>query len=104
MCKAGRIQEAYDLAKSDIELNPNDIWAQRGMGWALYYLIRKDAENGQYDQLLARIGELQSLDQLNLSNDALIFENVIFWVGYFVKKTCNTNRYRFTSSTFDTFR
>lgn len=86
MCKAGRIQEAYDLAKSDIELNPNDIWAQRGMGWALYYLIRKDAENGQYDQLLARIGELQSLDQLNLSNDALIFENVIFWVGYFVKK------------------
>lgn len=73
MCKAGRIQEAYDLAKSDIELNPNDIWAQRGMGWALYYLIRKDAENGQYDQLLARIGEFQSLDQLNLSNDALIF-------------------------------
>jgi tetratricopeptide (TPR) repeat protein len=86
MCKAGQIQEAYELAKSAIEVNPNDVWAQRGMGWALYYLIRKDAENGQYDQLLARIGELQSLDQLNLTNDALIFENVIFWVGYFVKK------------------
>ena len=43
MCRAGQIQEAYDLAKSDIELNPNDVWAQREMGWALYYLIRKDA-------------------------------------------------------------
>lgn len=86
MCKAGQIQEAYDLAKSDIDLNPNDVWVQREMGWALYYLIRKDAENGQYDQLLAHIDELQSLDLLNPSNDAMIFENVIFWVGYFAKK------------------
>ena len=86
MCKAGQIQEAYDLAKSDIELNSNDVWAQREMGWALYYFLRKDAENGQYDQLLAHIDELQSLDQLNLTNDAMIFENVIFWVGYFAKK------------------
>ena len=86
MCKAGQIQEAYDLANSDIELNPNDVWTQREMGWALYYLIRNDAENGQYDQLLAHIDELQSLDQLNLANDAMIFENVIFWVGYFAKK------------------
>ena len=85
-CKAGQIQEAYDLAKSDIELNPNDVWAQREMGWALYYLIRKDAENGQYDQLLAHIDEFQSLDQLNLTDDAMIFENVIFWIGYFAKK------------------
>ncbi len=86
MCKAGQIQDAYDIAKSDIEQNPNDIWIQREMGWALYYLIRKDSENGQYDQLLAHIDELQSLDQLNLSNDVMIFENVIFWVGYFVKR------------------
>lgn len=86
MCKAGQIHEAYDLAKSDIEINPNNVWAQRGMGWVLYYLIRKDAETGQYDQLLAHIDELQSLNQLNLIDDAIIFEHIIFWVGYFAKK------------------
>lgn len=85
-CKAGQIQEAYDLAKTDWEANPGNVWTQREMGWALYYLIRKDAENGLYDQLLAHIDELQSLDQLNLTNDAMIFENVIFWIGYFAKK------------------
>ena len=86
MCRAGHIQEAYDLAKSDLELNPNDVWTQREMGWSLYYLIRNDAENGQYDQLLAHIDELQSFDLLNLTNDVMIFENVIFWVGYFAKR------------------
>ena len=85
-CKAGQIQEAYDLAKTDWETNSSNVWAQREMGWALYYLIRKDAENGQYDQLLTHIDELQSLEQLNLTNDAMIFENVIFWVGFFAKR------------------
>ena len=52
MCKAGQVQEAYELALANMAENPSDAWAQRGVGWALYYLIRKDAENGHYEQLL----------------------------------------------------
>lgn len=86
MCKEGRIQEAYNLAKSDFNNNANDVWTQRELGWALYYMIRKSSESGQYEQLLANIDELQTLSLLNYDNDAMIFENVIFWIGYFVKK------------------
>lgn len=91
MCKEGRIQEAYDLAKKDWEFNPNEVWNQRELGWSLYYLIRKDSETGQYEQLISHLNELQSLDQLNTVNDALIFENVIFWVGYYAKKHLTSN-------------
>ena len=34
MCKAGRAPEAYQIAKTDFELSPSNIWVQREMGWA----------------------------------------------------------------------
>ena len=37
MCKAGQVQEAYELAKTDLAARPADIWAQRAVGWVLYY-------------------------------------------------------------------
>ena len=86
MCKAGQVLEAYELAKADLEQSPTDVWTQREVGWALYYLIRRDAENGQYEQIIAHFDELQTLEQLNMANDRLIFENVVFWIGYFAKK------------------
>ena len=87
MCKADQLQEAYELARADLEAAPADPWTQREVGWALYYLIRKDAENGQYEQIIAHLDELKTLDQLNMANDRLIFENVVFLIGYFAKKS-----------------
>ena len=35
MCKAGQVQEAYELAKADLELYPTNPWVHREMAWAL---------------------------------------------------------------------
>ena len=44
MCKAGQVEEAYEQAKADYEADSQNAWAQREMGWALYYMLRNDAE------------------------------------------------------------
>ena len=36
MCRAGEIVKAYELAKADLENDPSNVWAQRGLGWAIY--------------------------------------------------------------------
>ena len=87
MCKAGQVQEAYEQAKADFEQAPSDVWSHRKMGWALYYLMKKDAQEGLYEQLVAHIDELKALDQLTMANDRMIFENVVFWIGYFAKRS-----------------
>lgn len=85
MCKAGRVQEAYDLAKTDLSANPDYLWLQRALGWALYYIIKGDAERGDYAKLLEHIDELKTLDQLTIENDSMIFDNVQFQTAIFIK-------------------
>ncbi len=83
MCKAGQIQEAYDLAKADME---NQLpWAQREMGWVLYYMIKIDSDTANYQSLLSHLDELNTLNQLVVPNDNMIFENILFKIAMYVK-------------------
>lgn len=91
MCKSGQIQEAYEQAKSDLSSNPSGVWEQREVGWALYYMIKTDVDQKNYDALLAHLDELNSLDQLTVANDCLIYDNVIFKIGEFVKNCIGMN-------------
>ena len=78
LCKSERVQEAYNLAKADLE--QEKTWAKLTTGRALYYCIKKDADSGQYEQLIMHLDELLSLEQLKEN------ENTIFWIGYFAKR------------------
>jgi hypothetical protein len=82
--KAGSSKEAYRLAKEDLE--QGQPWGQLTTGWALRYLIEEDARNGHYNQILAHLDELKSLDQIPSAELDKILENVIFWIGFFAKK------------------
>lgn len=85
MCKQGQVQEAYDLAKADLVAMPTDVWKQRAVGWALYYMIKADSEVGDYAKLLNHIDELKSLDLLTVANDSMIFDNVQFQIANFIR-------------------
>lgn len=91
MCKSGQIPDAYEQAKSDLSSNPSGVWEQREVGWALYYMIKTDVDQKNYDALLAHLDELNSLDQLTVANDFLIYDNVIFKIGEFVKNCIGIN-------------
>ncbi len=86
MCKAGQVQEAYRLAKEGYASDASSPWAQRALGWALYYTIKNDAEHNDYAKMIEHLDELKSLDQLTSTNDSLIFDNVQFQVAMFVKE------------------
>lgn len=84
MCREGRTHEAYNLAKADMEQQLS--WAQREMGWVLYYLIKDDSDAGNYQSLVSHLDELNSLDQLSIPYDNNLFECVLYKVAEFVKK------------------
>lgn len=83
MCKAGQTHEAYALAKADMEQQLP--WAQREMGWVLYYFIKHDSETPDYTSLLAHLDELNTLTQLSVTDDSIIFESILFKIAMFVR-------------------
>lgn len=84
MCREGRVQEAYDIAKADAAAYPADVWGQRAFGWALYYTIKGDTERKDYTQLIAHLEELHSLQLLTVNDDSMILDNVQFQVAHFI--------------------
>lgn len=83
LCKEGQTQKAYELSKADME--QQFPWAQREMGWTLYYLMKEDTDKNDYTSLEAHLEEFCTLDKLSMSDDNMIFENVLFKVAGFVK-------------------
>lgn len=79
LCKSGKILDAYNQAKADLE--QEKPWAKLTTGKALYYCIKKEAEEGHFEQLILYLDEMLALEQLTQGN-----ENTIFWIGYFAKR------------------
>lgn len=84
-CKAGEISEAYDIAMQDLYNAPGNVWAQREVGWALYYLIKSDVESNNKEQLFEHLNVLQQLNMLTTANDSMIYENVLWKLAEFIK-------------------
>lgn len=85
MCREGKVLEAYQLAREEFIESPTNEWAQKSLGWTLYYFIRADVDAADYDNLLIHIDELLSLGKLNVTPDAMILDNVQFKVAEFIK-------------------
>ena len=86
MCRAGQVAEAYGLAKADYEAVPQNVWAQREVGWALYYMLKNDVEKKERQAFYGHLEELTRLDLLTMQTDALIFDNVLWKLVELIKQ------------------
>ena len=85
MCKAGNVLEAYEIAKTDFSTSPQNVWAQREMGWALYYMLKKDIENRDNTAFYSHIEEVTNLNLLTMSTDSFFFDTLLWILAEFVK-------------------
>ncbi len=85
MCKAGEADKAYETACLDLNNEPDNVWVQREVGWALYYLIKNDIEEKKKDLINEHFAKLAELDQLNMTSDNLIYENILWKLAEYVK-------------------
>lgn len=85
MCRAGNVMEAYEIAQADLNASPQDIWTQRKMGWALYYMLKMDVEYKDSSVFINHVEELMNLDLLTITSDSLIFDNVLWKIAEFIK-------------------
>ena len=84
LCKSGHLEEGYELAKSNYNEDPQNVWAQRGLAWALYYQMREEEEQKSKDDFLMHLEEFGKLDLLSVDNDSVLFDNFIWKVAMFV--------------------
>lgn len=70
--QAGKLQEAYAMAKAELEADLSNIWGKRNLSWVLYAQLDELASN--LDAFLAKIVEVKELDLP--TTEELFFENI----------------------------
>jgi hypothetical protein len=69
---AGRLDEAYAMAKSELETNPQNIWSQRSLSWVLYSQL--DAAAANISDFITKIDEVKLLSLP--ATEIMFFENI----------------------------
>jgi hypothetical protein len=70
--QAGKLEEAYTMAKSELEVDLSNIWSKRNLSWVLYAQL--DEVTSNLDAFIAKINEVKDLD-LPVSEE-MFFDNI----------------------------
>lgn len=69
---AGKLEEAYAMAKAELESDSSNIWGKRNLSWVLYAQL--DAVASNLDAFLAKINEVKELDLP--ASEEMFFDNI----------------------------
>lgn len=70
--QAGRLEEAYAMAKAELDADSSNIWAKRNLSWVLYAQLDEHASN--LDAFLTKINEVKELDLP--ASEEMFFDNI----------------------------
>lgn len=83
LCKAGNVENAYAMALADWQVAPDDMWAQREVGWAVYYLLKYDIEQNDAQTLNEHLDTYVQLSLL--AGDDLIQSSILWRITEYVR-------------------
>ena len=70
--QAGKLEDAYTMAKAELEADLSNIWGKRNLSWVLYAQLDELASS--LDAFLAKINEVKELDLP--ASEEMFFENI----------------------------
>jgi hypothetical protein len=70
--QAGKLEEAYTMAKAELEADLSNIWGKRNLSWVLYSQLDELASN--LDSFVAKIKEVKELDLP--ASEEMFFDNI----------------------------
>jgi len=79
ICKAGKLDEALQMAHQALEAEPDNIWNKRAAAWVYYYHLKKYAQPETFDlfkENLIKIKDLQLPE-----DEKMVFDNCSKQIG-----------------------
>ncbi len=74
--KEGKLQEALAMANADLELQPDNIWNKRSLGWVIYDFAKEATSKNDFNALKQNI---EKLITLNLPEDEKMLYSNFVW-------------------------
>jgi hypothetical protein len=59
--QAGKIEEALNMAKAELESDPENIWAKRNISWVFYEYLKQNNLVEHFDTFIFWLNEIKKL-------------------------------------------
>lgn len=81
--KSGKLEEALNMAYSEYEANPDNIWAKRNLSWVYWDYLKQSV--GQADEFLEYLEKIKALELSSLT-EPLLFEQLSWTIGMHLRQ------------------
>ena len=77
--QAGKLEEALNLAKAELQAEPDNIWPKRNISWVYYDFLKQNSSPEHFDAFISWLNEIKNL-QLPVE-EKMLFEQLCWQVG-----------------------
>ena len=87
--QSGKLEEALTMAKAELEVQPDNIWAKRNISWVYYDYLKQNTSPENLDTFISYLSEIKNLGLP--SDEKMLFDNLCWQIGSIVFKTLGTD-------------
>jgi hypothetical protein len=77
--QSGKLDEALQMAKAELEMSPDNIWCKRNISWVYYEYLKSTCLPEHFEQFMTWLKAIQLL-QLP-AEEKMLFDNVCWQIG-----------------------
>ena len=76
--QSGKLEEALNLAKAEVDAEPDNIWPKRNISWVYYDYLKQNGSPEHFDSFISWLNEIKNLQFNNnfkviINTDSKIF-------------------------------
>ena len=83
--QSGKLEEALAMAKSELEVQPDNIWAKRNISWVYYDYLKQSVSPEHLDSFISYLSEIKNLELP--AEEKMLFDNLTWQIGSILFKT-----------------
>ena len=80
--KSGKLKEAYQMAKFDLDAQPDNIWNKRAIAWVYYEYLKLNATPEKYNQFVKILKQIKALSLPE--DEKMVFDKSAWQIGSLV--------------------
>jgi len=77
--QSGKLEEALTMAKTELEVQPDNIWGKRNISWVYYEYLKQNASPELLDNFIFYLSEIQNLKLPD--EEKMLFDNLCWVIG-----------------------
>ena len=77
--QVGKLEEALNLAKAELQAEPDNIWPKRNISWVYYDFLKQNSSPEHFDEFISWLNEIKNL-QLPVE-EKMLFEQLCWQIG-----------------------